>query len=738
MRPMKIFDMSIGQVFSYRNMIAAECHASKGRRYRADVMEFRFDLDSNIHDLQRQLLNETFRFGPYEKHVISIPKNRTVMALPYHNRIVQWRLYMALYDFFDPMLIETCFACRKGKAAFPDSPSGTIWHTSDGHVARGIQSASNQIQYWLRHIQYRPGKWYCVKIDIMKFFYRIDHDILFDILARRIADEKLLRLIRHLIDGDGEHFGLPLYAKPDNFPSELWLPDKGIPIGNLTSQLFANIYVNELDQFAKNVLKIRYYARYMDDIIAFTQSKAEACRILEAIRDYASSRLKLVLHPDKTRIFPLFSEPIIFVGRRITRSHMTLCKEPRKRMKRSIKGICKKFNNGELQAGDVINRLSSYSGMIKSLVEPELRMLIDESINGIERSSQMSNSPLISCTILSPNHSGRRTHKIDTVAIHCMAGNSTIESCGAWFAKASTRASSNYGIGSDGRIALYVDEANRSWCTSSSAVDQRAVTIEVANTKVGEPYPVSSAAYESLIKLLVDICQRNGIPKLIWKENKSDRIHRVDGANMQVHRDYVNNKSCPGQYLYERHGQIADEVNAILSGKQLQEEIQVNKTCAVVTISDPLNVRATPGGAIIGAIEKDQVVHVTKESGEWSYVQCEITSGWVATRYLKEIAKEEENVVDIDTLIRQATPEQWREAAAKLLEYGTMEQAAVLVDKAEIYRAKLAPSEWADMELTEAVDCGITDGTRPKAHSTREEVAIMVKRGVMKGGESGV
>lgn len=176
----------------------------------------------------------------------------------------------------------------------------------------------------------------------------------------------------------------------------------------------------------------------------------------------------------------------------------------------------------------------------------------------------MSNSKLVNVTILSPNHSGKRNHVIDMVAIHCMAGNLSVESCGNMFASRAREASSNYGIGSDGRIGLYVDEANRSWCTSSGAVDHRAVTIEVANTAQGEPWPISDAAYKSLINLLVDICQRNGIKELLWKADKS-LFGQVDKQNMAVHRWFAN-KSCPGNWLYEHHGQIAAEVNARLKG----------------------------------------------------------------------------------------------------------------------------------------------------------------------------
>ena len=175
----------------------------------------------------------------------------------------------------------------------------------------------------------------------------------------------------------------------------------------------------------------------------------------------------------------------------------------------------------------------------------------------------MSNSPLVSYTKLSPNQSGARTHAIDTISIHCMAGNLSVESCGAMFAKSSRQASSNYGIGSDGRIALYVDEANRSWCTSSRPNDQRAITIEVANTVAADPWPVSDKAFAALIDLLVDICQRNNIKQLLWRGDDG-LIGQVDLQNMTVHRWFAA-KACPGDYLYDRHGQIAEEVNQRLT-----------------------------------------------------------------------------------------------------------------------------------------------------------------------------
>ena len=170
----------------------------------------------------------------------------------------------------------------------------------------------------------------------------------------------------------------------------------------------------------------------------------------------------------------------------------------------------------------------------------------------------MSNSALISCTRLSPFFS-KRTHEIDTITIHCVAGNGTADAIGRIFQQTGRNASSNYGVGTDGSIGLYVEESCRSWCSSNSANDNRAVTIEVANCGGAPDWPVSEAAWKSMIALCTDICWRNGIKRLLWKADKS-LVGKIEQQNMTAHRWFAN-KSCPGNYLYDRMGAIAAEVN---------------------------------------------------------------------------------------------------------------------------------------------------------------------------------
>lgn len=177
----------------------------------------------------------------------------------------------------------------------------------------------------------------------------------------------------------------------------------------------------------------------------------------------------------------------------------------------------------------------------------------------------MSNSSLVTYKRISPHKTSPRNHAIDTVTIHCIVGQWTAKQGCDYFATTDRDCSANYIVGKDGSIGLSVEEADRSWCSSSRDNDNRAITIEVASD-TSHPYAVTDAAYNALIALLADICKRNGIKKLLWKADKS-LIGQVDKQNMTVHRWFAN-KACPGEYLYSRHGEIAEKVNALLNVKQ--------------------------------------------------------------------------------------------------------------------------------------------------------------------------
>lgn len=183
----------------------------------------------------------------------------------------------------------------------------------------------------------------------------------------------------------------------------------------------------------------------------------------------------------------------------------------------------------------------------------------------------MSNSGLVVYTKLSPNHSGQRTHSIDRITPHCVVGQLSCESICGCFTSPEREASCNYGIGTDGRISLCVEEKNRSWCSSSNANDQRAVTIECSSDKTA-PYAMTDAVYAALIDLCTDICKRNGKSKLLWFGDKNKTLAyepKADEMIITVHRWFAN-KSCPGDWLYNRLGDLAAKVTSRLGGGSQQ------------------------------------------------------------------------------------------------------------------------------------------------------------------------
>jgi hypothetical protein len=203
----------------------------------------------------------------------------------------------------------------------------------------------------------------------------------------------------------------------------------------------------------------------------------------------------------------------------------------------------------------------------------------------------MANSSLATYTNISPNHSARN-HVKDTVTIHCTAGNKNntakqiVDSTRFVTYDAKNGASCNYAVGGDGSIAVGVNEADKSWCTSNKPNDHRAITIEVASNTAGTE--VTNKAYNALIDLLTDICKRNNIKKLVWSTSKNDRVNHLNGCNMTAHRDYAA-KACPGEYLYNREGQIAETVNKRLAGTTTatvtkeEEEVDINKLLSEMT-----------------------------------------------------------------------------------------------------------------------------------------------------------
>ncbi|WP_024346602.1 reverse transcriptase/maturase family protein [Lacrimispora indolis] len=365
---MKTFDITHAQIVDFENLLEADKNASQGKHYRDENLKFAAHREEGIIDLLNQLtyyhedgdpakpLESAYRVGRYRMKQIFEPKPRIIMALQYPDRLVQWAYYQKLNPLFDRQFITHSYGCRDGK---------------------GTTRARAQLQTWLRKVNRSPKGWHVLKLDIAKYFYRVDHEVLMKILSKHIKDKLILRDLHKLINCEDTAFGLPAGAQPELCEKEDWLFDRGMPIGNLTSQMFANIYLNELDQFCKHVLHINYYIRYMDDIIILWSDKEELKQIQAEIENFLNEVLQLELNK-KTCIRPAWL-PVTFVGAQITPKKIRMRKSTRKRMFKRIKFIRKLFESGEITFEKVNNTMQSYFGLIQHFTAGNLlRKIIDE------------------------------------------------------------------------------------------------------------------------------------------------------------------------------------------------------------------------------------------------------------------------------------------------------------------------------------------------------------------------
>ena len=327
--------------------------AIKHKRTRDDVMKFSYDLESNLLEIQNELINKSYNVGAYHSFYVTEPKLRLVMAQQFRDRIVNWAIYRQLYPFYDKLFIDDSYACRIGK---------------------GTLKAANRLQYWLRAADRKPNRWYYLKFDISKYFYRVDHAVLIKILARRIRDSDMLWLLDRIINSQTRKFGLPPGMSPENCTSEMWLSDVGMPIGNLTSQLFANVYLNELDQFVKHKLKAQKYLRYMDDGVILANSKMQLTEYLEQIQIFLSEKLRLCLN-NKTRIAPC-DGGIEFVGYKIWPTHRILKRQTARRLLKHAKSLLGMKTTGVIGDSYLSSYLASINGTLKHCDSMGLRTKI--------------------------------------------------------------------------------------------------------------------------------------------------------------------------------------------------------------------------------------------------------------------------------------------------------------------------------------------------------------------------
>lgn len=271
---------------------------------------YELDLENNIINLIEDIKNKKYHLGKYREFKVYEPKERLIKSLPYRDRIVhQWYIEEFIKPFFTKRFIKDSYACIEN---------------------RGSHKAALQTQKYMRIMKQKYGSYYILKCDIKKYFYNINKKILLTILERKISDKELLNFTKVLLE-DNEEIG--------------------IPIGNYTSQYFANIYLNELDHFVKEKIKIKYYIRYMDDFVIFTKNKEEAKKYMQIIKEFLSNKLKLELNA-KSKYYPS-KFGCDFCGYIIYETHILLRKRFKRKTKRKIKKWNKLYNKNELNIHNI-------------------------------------------------------------------------------------------------------------------------------------------------------------------------------------------------------------------------------------------------------------------------------------------------------------------------------------------------------------------------------------------------
>lgn len=289
-------------IISVENLLDAWVEFVRGKRTRADVLTFGRDLMTNVLALHRDLADGTYTHGGYEHFKINDPKPRDIHKASVRDRLVHHALYRQLYLFFDRTFIADSYSCRDGK---------------------GTHKAMNRFRDFARKVSKNNTRTcWVLKCDIRKFFASIDHETLIAILHTYIPDDRLLKLLSNTIS---------------SFCSTPGVAQRGLPLGNLTSQLLVNIYMNEFDQFVKHTLKAKYYIRYADDFVFLSHDKQELEMLLVQVRDFLCDRLKLELHPNKVSIATL-SSGIDFLGWVHFPDHRVLRTSTKRRMMRRLAG----------------------------------------------------------------------------------------------------------------------------------------------------------------------------------------------------------------------------------------------------------------------------------------------------------------------------------------------------------------------------------------------------------------
>lgn len=306
------------KITDYDNLLLAFQKSRKGKGWQNTIAYFEKNLDENLLSIQKMLVEKTYKTSPYMKMIIHEPKKRTIYKLPFYpDRIIHHALMNVIEPIWDSLFIDTSYACRKGK---------------------GLHGGSRKVMDYIR--KNKGG--YCLKMDISKFYPSVDHDILFDIVKRKIKCKDTLWLFKQIIYSiDG---------------------GKNVPIGNYTSQWLGNLYLNELDQYLKHEHRIKYYVRYCDDFVVIHQCKKYLGELREFIRLFIKDKLALVF--SKCDLFSL-KQGIDFLGYRHFYDYILLRKSTAKRIRRRLKILPKQLATGEINEEQHRSVIASISGWLR-------------------------------------------------------------------------------------------------------------------------------------------------------------------------------------------------------------------------------------------------------------------------------------------------------------------------------------------------------------------------------------
>lgn len=348
----------------FQNLYNAFLRCRKKRKYREEVLRFSANLEENLHDLQRELREQTFDPGPYFETVIHDPVDRLIMWQSFRTRVVQMALYLVINPEIARGYIEDSYACIKD---------------------RGTEAAGHRLYYFMQQAGRKEkaalqrgetaAKQYILKFDTSKYFYRIDHKIALELLGKKVNyDAWTMWLLDLFINTPGAKFGFPPGLGVKDVPKEDRLADKGLAPGSVINQLVANLCQNELDHYCKRQLRIRYYVRYMDDGVCVGRLD-EVKEWEEKVGAFLKEKLELELNPKKTFIVPIWAG-VDFCQYRVFPDTIKLKKPTALRMKRNLKRVQRLYASGEMTLERAKRTVTSYHGQLSHCDSYQLRKKI--------------------------------------------------------------------------------------------------------------------------------------------------------------------------------------------------------------------------------------------------------------------------------------------------------------------------------------------------------------------------